>query len=108
MTEDEAFELIKKSNGNLPLMNMNWKTSTEMVQLFAQYGTNFNTQNFSGRTALMNTSSSGNLKVVTALLESGANVLVQDKYKNSALDLAHSKEIKQILIAYGAVEKIKA
>lgn len=44
----------------------------------------------------------GNLKVVQYLIENGADVNIKDNYGRAALDLAKTKEIKEVLKKSGA------
>jgi hypothetical protein len=93
---------IRDQYQNTPLMNINWSTTPEIIQIFSQYGADLNTRNRSGQTALMNAARVGNIKAVRALLESGADVSLRDNYGKSALEMTYTEPIKQLLVIYGA------
>jgi hypothetical protein len=88
--------------GETPLMMVNRATSKEIIRTLVQYAADINTQNSIGRTPLFNAVIYNNLEATRALLEAGADPNIEDNYKNSALELAGTDDIKQILIAYGA------
>lgn len=90
-----------------PLMMINWNTSGEILQLLVQHGADLDKGNSNGQTALMDAARYGNINAVKALLESGANVDIRDGFGNSALDIASSKPVIELLIAYGATQKTK-
>ena len=62
------------------------------VQECIENGAKLNTQDNSGKTALMGASFNGELEIVKLLVESGADINIQDKNDNKALGFASADE----------------
>lgn len=89
--------------GNTPLTLAAQSANKDTIQLLINAGANPHQQNGEGRTALMNAVESGNLETVKILLGAGANVNIVDAAGKTALLLAETDELKQLLVAYGAI-----
>jgi ankyrin repeat protein len=93
-------------DGNTPLMMLNDETNSEIIKLLVNHGTDPNIQNKDGkRSALLNAAMEDNFKAMRILIEAGAKVNLKDEDGDTALDLTDDEKIRQLLIAYGAVEK---
>ncbi len=78
--------------------------SNAVVQTLISAGANVNAVNKKGETALMRAAENGELENVKSLLGAGANAQIRTKEGETVLSMSSDEEIKQILIAYGAVE----
>ena len=83
----------------------NFNASSEVLQILIGAGARVDAQNDEGRTALMEAAYEENLEAVKTLLEAGSNVDLSDKEGKTAFELSDTDEIKELLIAYGAVKK---
>jgi ankyrin repeat protein len=86
----------------------------EEVQALLEYGSNtidlVNQGDYDNRTALHLAAGEGHLEIVKMLCEAGANVNVEDRWKNRPLDDAenakkNSQQIMTVLTQYGAKSK---
>lgn len=94
--------LIDKQ-GNTALMLVAEYVKPEVLQALISAGANVNVVNKKGRTALMAAADGGDLESVKLLLGAGANAQIVDKEGETALSATGSEEVKQMLLAYGAV-----
>ncbi len=95
---------VTDSEKNTPLILASAYSNAEVVQALINAGANVNATNKEGETALMSAVRNDEIETVKLLLGSGANVNSKTKEKESALSLAKKDEIRQFLVAYGAVE----
>ncbi len=89
--------------GNTALMLAAEYAKPEVLQTLISAGANVNAVNKKGRTALMIAADNGDLKNVKFLLGAGANAQTVDKEGETALSATSDEEVKQILLAYGAI-----
>lgn len=102
LSHGAKINLVDKQ-GNTALMLAAEYAKPEVLQTLISAGANVNAVNKRGRTALMTAADGGDLENVKLLLGAGANAQVIDKEGETALSAAGSEEVKQMLIAYGAV-----
>lgn len=72
------------------------------VTEFVYMGTDVSGSNTDHITPLTEAACNGNKEMTQLLLENGANVNYEDLYGNSVLDCVKNKDIKKLLIKYGA------
>ena len=97
-------------------MNKEWQAATKQgdlveVRRLLQNGTDANSRDKHGQTALMNAALSGQVDLVRFLVEEGADLNVTAKHNLSALMLsliAHHTEIARLLIEAGADVNIRS
>lgn len=91
-----------------PVMMIYDDTSEEIIKLLVQNGANLNFQDKERKTtALINAAENNNFKIMKILIEAGADVNLRDLKGNSVLDLTKDPQIRQLLITYGAEQKIE-
>lgn len=76
----------------------------EVVRLLLDAGANTNASNIWGITALMDAAQHNDKEIVKMLIANGADVNAKDRERETALSLARSPEIVEILKAAGARE----
>jgi hypothetical protein len=91
--------------GNTALIFAAEYASNDVVQVLISAGANINAVNKQGETALMRAAENDSLEIVKTLLGAGANAQSISKEGETALSMTNSEEVKQYLIAYGAIEK---
>jgi Carboxypeptidase regulatory-like domain/Ankyrin repeats (3 copies) len=89
--------------GNTALMLAAEYAKAEVLQTLISAGERVNAVNKQGRTALMIAADNGDLENVKFLLGAGANAQTVDKEGETALSSASNDEVKQVLLAYGAI-----
>ena len=89
--------------GNTALMIASEYAKPEVLQSLISAGANVNAVNKQGRTALMRAADNGDLENVKFLLGAGANAQTVDKEGETALSATSNEEVKQMLLAYGAI-----
>ena len=94
---------LADKQGNTALILAAGYAKPEVLQALISAGANVNAVNKQGRTALMTAADNGDLENVKFLLGAGANAQMVDKEGETALTATGSEEVKQMLIAYGAV-----
>lgn len=94
---------LADKQGNTALILAAEYAKPEVLQSLISAGANVNAVNKQGRTALMAAADNGEPENVKLLLGAGANAQIIDKTGETALSATGSEEVKQMLIAYGAV-----
>ena len=89
--------------GDTALMIASEYAKPEVLQILISAGANVNAVNKQGRTALMLAADNGDLENVKFLLGAGANAQTVDKEGETALSATSNEEVKQMLLAYGAI-----
>ena len=103
LIENGADVNAKSNNGWTALMRASYNGHLEVVKYLIENGADVNAKRDSGRTALMRASREGHLEVVKLLIENGADVNAKDDiYGQTALDLADTEEIEEVLRKAGA------
>jgi ankyrin repeat protein len=74
----------------------------DLVKRIALYGVPINGVNKEGKTPLMTASEEGDIDIVNALIQSGADVNARSRANISAWDLADSASVRAALETYGA------
>ncbi|MBA4121819.1 MAG: ankyrin repeat domain-containing protein [Acidobacteria bacterium] len=96
---------LADKQGNTALIFAAEYASNDVVQVLISAGANVNAVNKQGETALMRAAENDSLEIVKTLLGAGANAQSISKEGETALSMTNSEEVKQYLIAYGAIEK---
>ena len=96
---------LADKQGNTALIFAAEYTSNDVVRALIGAGANVNAVNKQGETALMRAAQNDSLEIVKTLLGAGANAQSVSKEGETALSMTSSEEVKQYLIAYGAIEK---
>lgn len=96
---------LADKQGNTALIFAAEYASNDVVQALISAGANVNAVNKQGETALMRAAENDSLEIVKTLLGAGANAQSISKEGETALSMTNSEEVKQRLIAYGAIEK---
>ena len=93
----------KDNDGVTALMYVSRAGDLEIAKYLVENGTDINAKDSDwGYTALIYAAEHGNLEIVKYLVEKGANVNIKDNHGRTALDLAETEEIKEVLRKAGA------
>ncbi len=96
---------LNKTNkyGMIPLhSSINYNSNVVLVKFLLDKGSNVNAKTSYGTTALHIAVYNNQAKVVQLLINAKADLNVSDKYKNTPVDYAKTKEIQQLLVNAGA------
>jgi hypothetical protein len=93
---------LRDSEGFTALMSAARSENPELLRLLISHKANIGSQAKNGRTALMEAADEDELENVKILLEAGADVNLKDDDGDTAMSLAGDREIKQLLLSYGA------
>jgi hypothetical protein len=96
---------LADKQGNTALIFAAEYASNDVVQVLISAGANVNAVNKQGETALMRAAENDSLEIVKTLLGAGANAQSISKEGETTLSMTNSEEVKQYLIAYGAIKK---
>jgi ankyrin repeat protein len=103
--------LLKKTNvvnetdstGKTPLFYAIYNSSEEQVnilRILIENGAKLNEKDILGKTALHYAAEMGKTRCIPFLLQRGANLDIVDNRNKTALDLAPSEKVKNIMLAY--------
>ena len=95
--QDDSLDDNYDFTTNTPLLWAAGKGYLRPVWLFLQDGYSSNDLDSLGNNALHLAAANGNLKVVKSLIEDGANANFVNMYKNLPIDMAMSKEVRDII-----------
>ena len=99
---------VRDNEGGTPLIFASYMGHTDVVEVLLSRRANVNAVGSRGNNALMLAVAGNHLSTVTLLLEYGATVDAKTLDNETALDKAKSKEMRQLLIDSGAVDKVLA
>lgn len=93
------------SEGNTALIFAAERANSEVVGALIDGGADVNASNKEGKTALMGAADADNIESVRALLVAGAKASAKDDEGDDAWEYAYDKEIKALLVSYGATPR---
>jgi hypothetical protein len=106
LIESGADVNAKTKLGITPLLMIeDHENGFDLAKLLVSKGADVNVQNNGKETVLMFAAEGGNVEFVRLLLENGANPRLKDRDGETALEKTNVKEIKDILIGYGAIPR---
>lgn len=95
--------------GDTALIAAAWRTDNlNLIKLLVSYGADVNISNYDGNTPTMDAAFLGKVEILRYLLNNGADVTLRNRNKQTALDLAKSKNQEQaieLLLAAGSLKK---
>jgi cytohesin len=94
----------KDYDESTPLTRAVFVGNSEMVELLFKFKADVNAKNIDGGTPLQVAVILSNTKMVEVLLKKGADPHIKNKGEDTALTLAKTSEIKNLLQQYGAKE----
>lgn len=93
------------NESNTPLIIAATRAKPEVLQSLIDGGADVNAANKEGKTALMSAADSDNIESVRTLLVAGAKANAKDDEGDDAWEYAYDKDIKTLLVSYGATPR---